>query len=81
MKIEINADDGNVAPGTSLSEVYTTYREKFLQDSMVKVIKEKTGKTGLTVILNGRVVPPPEFHEIVLQENDDLRIHHPFFGG
>lgn len=82
MKLEISNTGGQIAPGTTLSMAFPEIEKKFFKkDIMVQAIEKETGKTGLVVILNNRVIPQSQFSSICLKEGDDLRIQHPFFGG
>jgi sulfur carrier protein ThiS len=48
---------------------------------MIISLIQKTGKSQLLYILNGKVVKAEDANAIDIHEGDDLRYVHPFFGG
>lgn len=81
MRALIGADDCEVKSGSLLSELVERYEMKLADDPMIKAIKEKTGRSHLIFIVNGRVIRPEKFSALRLKTGDDVRIHHPYFGG
>jgi hypothetical protein len=82
MKYEINSKSGSILPDVLLSVAFEKiYKEIFQEDSIVQVLMKITGNTGLSVILNNKIINPDSFSKIHLAEGDDLRIQHPYFGG
>lgn len=81
MKITINGKPEEVAPGTRLRALVDRLEERVRNDPMIVALIEKTGKSQMLYILNGRVVRAEEIDRIELREGDDLRYVHPFFGG
>jgi hypothetical protein len=77
----IGTKDCPVKAGSLLSELVDVFEEKLANDPMIKAIKEKTGQSHLIFIVNGQVVRPEQFPELRLKDGDDVRIHHPYFGG
>ena len=81
MRALIGSKECTVEPGSLLSDLVAVYEEKLAGDLMVKVIKKKTGQSHLIFILNGKVVHSDQYTEVRLKKGDDVRIHHPYFGG
>lgn len=81
MKVKINYEDREFAPGTKLSEVVKIVREAQRKEPMVRSLVEKTGADHIVFVLNGRIVRAPDYDSIGLKEGDDIRWIHPFFGG
>ncbi len=81
MRALIGAKGCAVEAGSLLSELVDLYEEKLASDPMIKTIKKKTGHSFLIFIVNGKVVQPEQYAELRLKEGDDVRIHHPYFGG
>ncbi len=81
MKITINGRPEEVAPGTRLRNLVDRLEERVRRDPMIIALIAKTGKSQMLYILNGTVVPAAEIDRIELQEGDDVRYVHPFFGG
>jgi sulfur carrier protein ThiS len=70
-----------VPAGASLADLAKIYETKLADDPMIKVAKEKTGKSLLIFIVNGEVIKSDRFSSFKLANGDDVRIHHPYFGG
>ena len=81
MRALIGAPDCEISPGALLSDLVRVYEEKLADDPMIKSIKEKTGQSYLIFIVNGEVIKPDMFGQVRLTAGDDVRIHHPYFGG
>ena len=81
MRALIGSKECAIAPGSLLSALVAMYEEKLAGDPMIKTIKQKTGQSHLIFIINGQVVRPEQYTELRLKEGDDVRIHHPYFGG
>ena len=81
MRALIGAKDCAVGAGSLLSELVDLFEEKLASDPMIKAIKNRTGHSYLIFIVNGQVVRPEQYGELRLKEGDDVRIHHPYFGG
>lgn len=81
MRVLIGAKNSEVQPGTLLSELAEIYERKMAEDPMIQATKQETGKSLLVFIVNGTVVHPHNLVTTVLKDGDDIRIHHPFFGG
>jgi sulfur carrier protein ThiS len=81
MRALIGSEDCQVKPGAQLSELVEAYEKKLSDDPMIQSIKEKSGKSHLIFIVNGVVIHPDRFGETYLQDGDDVRILHPYFGG
>ena len=81
MKASINCREQEFPEGTKLIEVVNRIREAKKDEPMIKTIREKTGKDHIKFVLNGRVVRSHEYDSIEIQEGDDIRWIHPYFGG
>jgi sulfur carrier protein ThiS len=81
MRSLIGSPDCEIPPGSLLSDLVRVYEDKLAGDPMIKSIKERTGKSHLVFIVNGVVIRPEQFEELRLKVGDDVRIHHPYFGG
>ena len=81
MKVKINYEDRDFAPGTRFTEVVKVVRETKKKEPMIKSLLEKTGADHIFFVLNGRIVKALEYDSIELKEGDDIRWIHPFFGG
>lgn len=81
MKISINCKERQFPEGTKLIEVVKLIREATKDEPMIKTITEKTGKDNIIFVLNGRVVQDHEYETLGIQEGDDIRWVHPYFGG
>jgi sulfur carrier protein ThiS len=81
MKVKINYEEREFAPGSKFTEVVMTVREAKKKEPMIKSLIEKTGSDHIIFILNGRIIKAPEYDSIQLNEGDDIRWIHPFFGG
>lgn len=81
MRVLVDAEGSEVAPGAKLSELVEIYEAKLANDPMIRVCKAKTGKSLLIFIVNGTVIRPDQYDTLVLQQGDDVRISHPYFGG
>jgi len=81
MKARINCRDHEFAEGTKFIEVVNRIRESKKDEPMIRAIREKTGKDYIVFILNGRIVRPEEFETLEIEEGDDIRWVHPYFGG
>jgi sulfur carrier protein ThiS len=81
MKVKINYEERDFAPGAKFMEVVRTVREAKKKEPMIKSLTEKTGSDHIIFVLNGRIVKAPEYDSIELKEGDDIRWIHPFFGG
>ena len=81
MNITVNAKLQEIEPGTRLIALVNQLEERVKNDPMIISLIQKTGKSNLLYILNGTVVKAEDYFTIEIQEGDDLRYVHPFFGG
>jgi len=81
MKVKINYEERDFAPGAKFTEVVKMVREAKKEEPMIKSLLAKTGSDQIIFVLNGRLVKAPEYDSIELKEGDDIRWIHPFFGG
>lgn len=81
MRALIGSPECEIPSGALLPDLVRVYEEKLAGDPMIRSIKERTGKSHLVFIVNGVVIRPEQFDELRLQAGDDVRIHHPYFGG
>lgn len=81
MKASINCKQHDFPEGTKLIEVVRRIREAKKDEPMIRAIREKTGKDHIMFVVNGRVVKANEYESIEIQEGDDIRWVHPYFGG
>jgi len=81
MRVKINYEDHEVKPGTRLAQIVRRVRKGNKSEPMIKTLMKKTGADHIVFVLNGRIVRPPEYDSVELQEGDDIRWIHPFFGG
>jgi len=81
MKVKINYEERDFAPGSKFTEAVKVVREAKKKEPMIKSLVDKTGSDHIIFVLNGRIVRDPEYDAIELKEGDDIRWIHPFFGG
>ena len=81
LKASINCKEREFEEGTKFIEVVRLIREAKKDEPMIKTIVEKTGRDHIIFVLNGRVVQPQEYETLEIQEGDDIRWVHPYFGG
>jgi sulfur carrier protein ThiS len=81
MKVKINYEEREFPPGSKFTEVVMAVREAKKKEPMINSLIEKTGSDHIIFILNGRIIKAPEYDSIQLNEGDDIRWIHPFFGG
>lgn len=81
MKVKINYEERDLAPGTRFTEVVKIVRKAKKNEPMIKSLVERTGADHIIFVLNGRIVRASEYESIALKEGDDIRWIHPFFGG
>ncbi|MCU0538570.1 MAG: MoaD/ThiS family protein [Desulfobacterales bacterium] len=81
MKITLNGTPLEIEPETRLIALVDQLEERVKNDPMIISLIQKTGKSNLLFILNGAVVKAEDLPTIEIQEGDDLRYVHPFFGG
>ena len=81
MKASVNCKQHDFPEGTKLIEVVKRIREAKKDEPMIKAIREKTGKDYIMFVVNGRVVKTNEYESVEIQEGDDIRWIHPYFGG
>jgi sulfur carrier protein ThiS len=81
MKVKINYEERDFAPGARFTEVVKIVRKAKKNEPMIKSLVEKTGADHIIFVLNGRIVRASEYESIELKEGDDIRWIHPFFGG
>ena len=81
MKACINCKEREFREGARFIEVVNLIREAKKDEPMIRTIIEKTGKDNIVFVLNGRVVKPGEYESIEINEGDDIRWVHPYFGG
>lgn len=81
MKASINCKEREFRKGARFIEVVNLIREAKKDEPMIRTIIEKTGKDNIVFVLNGRVVKPHEYQSIEINEGDDIRWVHPYFGG
>lgn len=81
MKITLNGTPLEIEPETRLIALVDQLEERVKNDPMIISLIQKTGKSNLLFILNGVVVKAEDLPTIEIQEGDDLRYVHPFFGG
>jgi sulfur carrier protein ThiS len=81
LKASINCKEREFQEGAKFIEVVELIREAKKDEPMIKAIREKTGKDNIVFVLNGRVVHPHEYETLSIQEGDDIRWVHPYFGG
>lgn len=77
----IDGRERDVAPGTRLSHLVDLIEEERKHDAMIRELIEKTGKSSLTYVLNGRVIKPKDYEKIEILAGDRLEVVHPVFGG
>lgn len=77
----IDGRERDVAPGTRLSNLVDLIEEERKHDAMIRELIEKTGKSSLTYVLNGRVIKPKDYEKIEILAGDRLEVVHPVFGG
>lgn len=81
VKARINCKEYEFPEGTKFIEVVNRIREAKKDEPMIKTIREKTGKDNILFVLNGRLVKSHEYATLEIQEGDDIRWVHPYFGG
>lgn len=81
MKASINCKEREFRKGARFIEVVNLIREAKKDEPMIRTIIEKTGRDNIVFVLNGRVVKPHEYQSIEINEGDDIRWVHPYFGG
>lgn len=81
MKVSLNCRERELEPGTRLIQVVDLIRETKKNEPVIRLLIEKTGQDQLVFVVNGRLVRPPEYGDLELQDGDDIRWLHPFFGG
>lgn len=81
MRALIGSPDCEVSAGATLAELATVYEPKFDKDPMIKALRQDTGSSQIVYIVNGVVIDTERLSDTVLRDGDDIRIHHPFFGG
>ena len=81
MKACINCKEREFREGARFIEVVNLIREAKKDEPMIRTIIEKTGKDNIVFVLNGRVVKPREYESLEINEWDDIRWVHPYFGG
>lgn len=81
MKVKINYEERDFAPGARFTEVVKIVRNAKKKEPMIKSLVEKTGADHIIFVLNGRIIRAPEYDSTELKEGDDIRWIHPFFGG
>ncbi len=81
MRVKINYEEREFPPGSKFTEVVMIVRKAKEKEPMIKSLIEKTGSDHIIFLLNGRIIKPPEYDSIQLNEGDDIRWIHPFFGG
>lgn len=81
MKACINCKEREFREGARFIEVVNLIREAKKDEPMIRTIIEKTGKDNIVFVLNGRVVKPREYESLEINEGDDIRWVHPYFGG
>ncbi|MCU0558652.1 MAG: MoaD/ThiS family protein [Desulfobacterales bacterium] len=81
MKITVSGKPQEIAPGTRLIALVNQLEARVKNDPMIVSLIQKTGRSHLLYILNGTVVKAEDHPTIEMQEGDDLRYVHPFFGG
>jgi len=81
MKACINCKEREFLEGARFIEVVNLIREAKKDEPMIRTIIEKTGKDNIVFVLNGRVVKPREYESLEINEGDDIRWVHPYFGG
>jgi len=81
MKVNIQCKPHEFEPGTRFVKVAELIRERVKDEPMIKTIVAKTGHDQIVFVLNGRVIRTPEYETTELQEGDDIRWVHPYFGG
>ena len=81
MKASINCKERDFREGARFIEVVNLIREAKKDEPMIRTIIEKTGKDNIVFVLNGRVVKPHEYASLEINEGDDIRWVHPYFGG
>ena len=81
MKVKINYEERDLAPGARFTEVVKIVRKAKKNEPMIKSLVEKTGADHIIFVLNGRIVRASEYESIELKEGDDIRWIHPFIGG
>lgn len=81
MRALIGSPDCEVRAGDTLADLADFYEPLFDRDPMIAALREDTGSSQIVYILNGVVIHPEDLAATVLADGDDVRIHHPFFGG
>lgn len=81
MKITVSGKPQEIEPGTRLITLVNQLEARVKNDPMIASLIQKTGRSNMLYILNGAVVKAEDHATIEMQEGDDLRYVHPFFGG
>jgi hypothetical protein len=81
MKIKINYEDYEIPPKSRFRRAVKIVRDLKKDDPMIQSLVERTGSDQLLFVLNGRIVRENEYDSLLLNEGDDIRYIHPFFGG
>ena len=81
MKVSINCKQREFREGARFIEVVNLVRETKKDEPMIRTLIEKTGKDNIVFVLNGRVVRSHEYESLEINEGDDIRWVHPYFGG
>ncbi len=81
MKVMLNGKQRDVEPGTKMITLVKLLENTVKDDPMIKSLKKKTGKSKLLFVLNNQVIQPEEYADIEINEGDQIRMIHPFFGG
>jgi sulfur carrier protein ThiS len=81
MRVVVNGKEQDVEPGTRLSDLVETLEETLQDEPMISSLRRKTGESQLTFIHNDRVVASADYDAIEIQEDDQVMMIHPFFGG
>ena len=79
--IQLMCKDLELEPGAKLRQVVILVQDLMKDEPMIKTIKQKTGKDHIVFIVNGRIVREPEYDTLEMNQGDDVRWVHPYFGG
>jgi sulfur carrier protein ThiS len=81
MKVWVNLKPVELPEGAKFSSVVELVEEVQREEPMFKHHKEKSAKTVLLFVVNGKVVPPEHYDFLKLNEGDQIRWFMPYAGG
>jgi sulfur carrier protein ThiS len=81
MKVSINGRPHELAAGAKLGEIVRLVRLSVQDEPMIRAVTAQTGHDQIVFVVNGRVVRPPQYDTLDVQDGDDVRWIHPASGG